>query len=118
LVGGRNEDNHYNTTHTINPSYQRDGRFLDRLGFIRKGFKTSGAVGDIENYAKYITENAPISDDWHEMMKSAYKANTNDTEEIVRFEYLEDVLYQAYVMRDGVEVPMVVVNARTGWYHR
>ena len=34
-----------------------------------------------------------------------------------KFELVEGDLYQVYVLRDGKDVPYVVVNCRTGYFH-
>lgn len=74
-----------------------------------------GNVENIEDFAKYITLNAPILNNWEEL----FKKDLYDIygEEVSKLEHLEGDLYQAYVNKDGIEVPYVVVSARTGYFH-
>lgn len=76
----------------------------------------SGGNGEnIEEFASYMTSNAPILSNWEDL----FKKDLYDTysEEVVKMEHLEGDLYQAYVNKDGSEVPFVVVSARTGYFH-
>ena len=70
---------------------------------------------NVEDFAKYITENAPISSNWEDMFKKdlyeTYK------EEVVKIRHLDGDLYEASVIINGVETPYVVVSSRTGYYH-
>ena len=52
-------------------------------------------------------------------LNQKFKEDLKDTygEEVVKLEHLEGDLYQAYVNKDGSEVPFVVVSARTGYFH-
>nr|WP_207733766.1 hypothetical protein [Clostridium sp. 1001275B_160808_H3] len=74
-----------------------------------------GNADDIEKFANYMTLNAPISDNWEEL----FKKDLYDIyrEKVVKLEHLENDFYQAYINKDGVEVPYVVVSARTGYFH-
>ena len=74
-----------------------------------------GNSSDIGEFAKYITLNAPILSNWEELFKEDFKDTYG--EEVVKLEHLEGDLYQAYVNKDGSEVPFVVVSARTGYFH-
>lgn len=62
-----------------------------------------------------MTLNAPISNEW----KDLFEKDLYDTygEKVVRLEPLKDDLYQAYVVKDGSEVPYVVVSSKTGYFH-
>lgn len=74
-----------------------------------------GKAGNLENFANYMTLNAPIPSDW----KKLFEKDLYDTygEKVVRLEQLKGDLYQAYVKKDGKEVPYVVVSSRTGYFH-
>lgn len=77
---------------------------------------SSGGNGeDIEEFASYMTSNAPILTNWEELFKKDLYDTYN--EEVVKLEHLEGDLYQAYVNKGGSEVPFVVVSARTGYFH-
>jgi hypothetical protein len=76
----------------------------------------SGGNGEnIEEFASYITLNAPILSNWEDLFKK--DLYNRYSEEIVKLEQLEGDLYQAYIEKDGKEVPYVVVSARTGYFH-
>lgn len=92
--------------------------FLNRVDIesLYKKYKANGGnADDIESFAGYITQNAPIPSDWQEL----FKKDLYDTygEKVSRLEHLKDDLYQAYVVKDGSEVPYVVVSSRTGYFH-
>lgn len=74
-----------------------------------------GDSNDLEEFANYMTSNSPILSNW----KSLFEQDLYDIygEKVVRLEYLEGDLYQAYIEKDGEEVPYVVVSARTGYFH-
>ncbi|GKX28512.1 hypothetical protein SH1V18_09920 [Vallitalea longa] len=74
-----------------------------------------GKADDIEEVAKYITLNAPISDNWKELFENDLSETYG--EKVSKLEPLEDDLYQAYITSDGKDVPFVVVSSRTGYYH-
>ncbi|MDD7795374.1 hypothetical protein [Clostridium sp. 'White wine YQ'] len=105
------------------PEYQKmhwSKTFLNKADFgtlYKSYLNNGGKKGDVESFAAYITLNAPIQSDWQEM----FKKDLYDTygEKVVRIEKLQgdgDV-YQAYIMKDGKEVPYVAVYARTGYFH-
>lgn len=74
-----------------------------------------GTASDVEWFAKYITSYAPIPINWEEIFKKdLYEAYG---EQVVKLELIEGELYQAYVEKEGKEVPYVVVSARTGYFH-
>ena len=76
---------------------------------------SSGKKDDVQEFAKYITENAPILSNWEELFKKdvyeTYK------EKIVSVKHLEDDLYEGSIIINGTETPYVIVSARTGYYH-
>jgi len=74
-----------------------------------------GDSNNLEEFANYITSNSPILSNW----ESLFEQDLYDIygEKVVRLEYLEGDLYQAYIEKDGAEVPYVVVSARTGYFH-
>lgn len=77
--------------------------------------KSGGNGEDLDSFANYITLNAPVPSNWEELFeKDLY--NTYG-EKVVKLEYLQGDSYQAYVKKDGKEVPYVVVSSRTGYFH-
>lgn len=88
---------------------------LDLESLYKDFLNSNGEKGNVEEFAKYITKNAPISSNWEDMFKKdlyeAYK------EEVVKINHLEGDLYEAYIIINGVETPYVVVSSRTGYYH-
>lgn len=92
--------------------------FLDEVDIdsLYKMYKANGGkADDIESFAVYITQNAPISSNWQELFKKDLKDTYG--EDVVKLVDLGNNLYQAYVMKDGSEVPYVAVSARTGYFH-
>lgn len=92
--------------------------FLNRVdieGLYKQYIANGGNADDLESFASYMTLNAPVQSDW----KDLFKKDLYDTygEKVVRLEPLEDDLYQAYVVKEGSEVPYVVVSSRTGYFH-
>lgn len=69
----------------------------------------------MENFSKYITLNAPILTDWEKLFENDFY--TRFGEKVVRLDHIEGDLYQAYINRDGIEIPYVVVSSRTGYFH-
>lgn len=74
-----------------------------------------GKAGDIQSFAKYLTENAPIPSNWKTLFEAdlwkGYSVKPS------RYEPLENNVYQVYVKINGSEVPYVTVRARTGYFH-
>ena len=98
--------------------YKWSTRFLNEVdieSLYNQYISAGNNAGNIEDFAKYITLNAPILSNWEELFKSDLKETYG--EEVVKLEHLEGDLYQAYVNKDGSEVPFVVVSARTGYFH-
>lgn len=92
--------------------------FLDKAdikGVYRKYLAAGGKIGDIESFAEYLTKNAPVLSNWKEMFETDF-ANSYD-QKVTRYEPLQDNFYQVYIKNDSSEVPFVVVNARTGYFH-
>ena len=92
--------------------------FLNQVNIeavYQKYTSTSDKPDDIESFAKYLTQNAPIPSNW----KKLFEADLLKTygEKISRYAPLQDNLYQVYVKKDGADVPYVVVNIRTGYFH-
>lgn len=93
-------------------------RFLNEVNIedlYSKYIKDGGNEEDIEELATYVTLNAPILSNWEELFKKDLYDTYN--EEVVKLEHLEGDLYQAYVIKNGSEVPFVVVSSRTGYFH-
>lgn len=98
--------------------YKWSTRFLNEVDIesLYDKYISAGNNGEnIEDFAKYITLNAPILSNWEELFKEDLKDTYG--EEVVKLEPLEGDLYQAYVNKDGSEVPFVVVSSRTGYFH-
>lgn len=76
---------------------------------------SGGKADDVEGFAKYITDNAPVPENWKELFEAEFAKNYG--EKIVKYEAIKDNYYQVYVNIDGSDVPYVAVDARTGWYH-
>ncbi len=76
---------------------------------------TGGIADDAESFAVYLTQHAPVPDNWKDLFEADFY-NLNDPK-IKRYEYLENELYQVYVEIDGSDVPYVVVSAKTGYFH-
>jgi hypothetical protein len=74
-----------------------------------------GKADDVESFVKYLSENAPVPKNW----KSLFETDLLNSygEKASKYVLLENELYQVYVKKDGSEIPYVVVNARTGYYH-
>ena len=98
--------------------YKWSTRFLNEVdieSLYAEYISAGNNAEDIEDFAKYITLNAPILSNWEELFKSDLKETYG--EDVVKLEHLEGDLYQAYVNKDGSEVPFVVVSSRTGYFH-
>lgn len=79
-------------------------------------YLASGGDGEnIEEFARYMTLNAPILRNWEDLFKK--DLYDRYSEEVIKLEQLEGDLYQAYIEKDGKEVPYVVVSSRTGYFH-
>lgn len=92
--------------------------FLNKVDFdsvYKKYISDGGKAGDIESFAKYLTQNAPVPDNWKELFEADLLKTYGQT--VSRYEKLQDNLYQAYIKIDGSEVPYVAVNTRTGYFH-
>lgn len=92
--------------------------FLNQVNIdevYRQYISAGGSAEDIESFVKYLSENAPVSRNW----KSLFEADLLNAygEKASKYELLENDYYQVYVKKDGSEVPFVVVNAKTGYYH-
>lgn len=98
--------------------YKWSTRFLNEVDIesLYDEYISAGNNGEnIEEFAKYITLNAPILSNWEVLFKEDLKDTYG--EDVVKLETLEGDLYQAYVNKDGLEVPFVVVSSRTGYFH-
>lgn len=83
---------------------------------LYKQYTTGGGnADDIKNFAVYLTQNAPILSNWKDLFKNdLYNAYG---EKVSKLEPLHENLYQAYIIKDGSEVPYVVVSSKTGYFH-
>lgn len=98
--------------------YKWSTRFLNEVdieSLYNQYISAGNNAENIEDFAKYITLNAPILSNWEELFKSDLKETYG--EEVIKLQHLEGDLYQAYVNKDGSEVPFVVVSSRTGYFH-
>ena len=93
-------------------------QFLNKVdidALYKQYIANGGTPDDLKDFSLYITLNAPILSDWEKMFEAdLYKTYG---QEVVRLEHLEDVLYQAYIIYEGKEIPYVVVSSRTGYFH-
>lgn len=88
---------------------------LDITSLYSNYISDGGDPDDIEALAKYITLNAEPMENWQQLFeKDLYE---DYGEKVVRLEQLEEDLYQAYIEKDGKEIPYVVVSSRTGYFH-
>ncbi|MBL4938047.1 Ig-like domain-containing protein [Clostridium sp. YIM B02515] len=92
--------------------------FLNSVDIVSlyKKYKAGGGNGqDLESFAKYMTMNASIPNNWKEIFeKDLY--NTYG-KKVTRLEFLGGDMYQAYIDYNGSEVPYVAVSSRTGYFH-
>ena len=77
--------------------------------------KDGGEAENISAFAAYLTNHAPVSDNW----KSLFENDLMDADSVTpdHYEDLGDGSFQVFVKVDGKTVPYVTVNSRTGWYH-
>lgn len=92
--------------------------FLEKVNIAslyKKYVTNGGKKDDVASFASYMTKNAPIQNNWQDL----FKKDLQDTyeEKVVKLEHLQGDSYQAYVQKEGKEVPFVVVSARTGYFH-
>ncbi|QAA33479.1 hypothetical protein [Clostridium manihotivorum] len=92
--------------------------FLEKVNIpslYKKYVTNGGKKDDVASFAAYMTKNAPIQNNWQDL----FKKDLQDTygEKVARIEHLQGDSYQAYVQKEGKEVPFVVVSARTGYFH-
>lgn len=88
---------------------------VDIESLYKQYISSGGNTDNLENIVEYVTLNAPIPSDWEKLFeKDLYEAYG---EEVIRLEHLEGDLYQAYIKKDGKEIPYVVVSSRTGYFH-
>ncbi|WP_238916620.1 hypothetical protein [Clostridium sp. YIM B02555] len=92
--------------------------FLNKIdidSLFKQYTENKGNADDIEGFATYITKNAPVLSNWQDL----FKKDLYDTygENVVKIKHLENDLYQAYIEKDGLQVPYVVVSSKTGYFH-
>lgn len=95
-------------------------RFLDQvnLQYLHKKYTHSGGdANNIQDFAKYITLNAPPAKNWEALFKKDFYDLYGKTLKITKVVNLGDDLYQIYINQNGSEVPLVVVSSRTGYFH-
>jgi hypothetical protein len=83
---------------------------------LYRGYVAAGAkADDVEGFAEYLTENAPVPDNWKDIFEAGFSKTYGL--EIVRYEPVRDTYYKVYAVLNGEIVPYVIVNSRTGYYH-
>ncbi len=94
-------------------------RFLeaaDLSSVLSEYLKNGGKSDDVKAAAEYVTENAPVSENWKDLFVKDFSEEYKD-ETITKYEDLGSNSYSVYVNKDGKEVAFVTVNAATGYYH-
>lgn len=92
--------------------------FLNQVNIgavYQKYLSGGGKADDIQSFARYLTQNAPVPDNWQELF--AEDLLKKYEVKVVRYVPVQNNLYQVYVKISGKEVPYVAVNARTGYFH-
>lgn len=92
--------------------------FLDAVNFekeYRLYLDDGGKAEDVLRFAAYLTENAPVPENWKALFEKSLLEDYRQTP--TRYEDLGNGVYQVYVKLDDAEAPFVTVNSRTGWYH-
>ena len=96
-----------------NPTFLR----LVNLAPLHQEFVASGGSSEnMEAFATFVTENAPIQENWQELFKADFLETTGI--QITNLTALDNDRYRAYIEENGIEVPEVIVSARTGFYNR
>ena len=96
-----------------NPTFLR----LVNLASLHQEFVASGGSSEnMEAFAAFVTENAPIQENWQELFKADFLETTGI--QITNLTALGNDRYRAYIEENGIEVPEVIVSARTGFYSR
>jgi len=93
--------------------------FLNNLDLaaIHQQFVDGGAdPDDVENFAVFLTQNAPISENWQQDFKAQMLAQHQV--ELTRFEPIGGDDFQTFTEQNGAEVPFAIVSSRTGYYIR
>lgn len=92
--------------------------FLDKVDFAPlydKYIKEGGNKNSVEDFALYISKNAPVQSNWKNLFEADFEQKYG--QKVTKIKHLEGDLYQAYINIDGKDVPYVVVNSRTGYFH-
>lgn len=92
--------------------------FLNKVdvdSLYKKYVADGGNKNSVEDFALYITKNAPVQSNW----KKLFEADLGQKYgvKVTKLEHLEGDMYQAYISSDGKDVPYVTVNSRTGYFH-
>jgi len=87
---------------------------LDLSALHQQFVDGGGNPEDVENFAIFLTHNAPILDTWQQEFR--LQAFTDFQVEITRLEPVGGDDYKAYTVDNGNEVPFAVVSARTGYF--
>lgn len=92
--------------------------FLDQVDMnvvYEQYLADGGKADDVTAFAEFLTENAPVPENWKELFEADLLAQYGVKPS--SYEDLGDNFYQVYIMNEGKEVPYVGLNARTGYYH-
>lgn len=95
-------------------------RFLNQVdikNMYKKYIAGGGNSNNVQDFAKYITSNAPAQNNWQELFEEDYYDLYGKKPKIVKFVYLGNDLYQAYINQNGSQVPFVEISSKTGYFH-
>lgn len=95
-------------------------RFLNQVdidSLYKKYTANGGNAGNVQDFAKYITSNAPTQSNWQDLFKKDYYDLYGQNIKVTKYVYLGNGLYQAYINQNGSEVPCVTVSSKTGYFH-
>ncbi len=98
--------------------YKWSTAFLNRVdieSLYKQYISNWGEADNLDDFAKYMTLNAPIPSDWKEL----FQKDLADPHlgKISRLKFLDHDSYQAYIVLNGKEIPYVIVSSRTGYYY-
>ncbi|HWR18123.1 MAG TPA: hypothetical protein VN608_00735, partial [Clostridia bacterium] len=72
---------------------------LDMESLYADYITSGGEADDVEKFTAYITQNAPVPENWKEMFEAAFAEAYGL--KIVKYELIQDTFYQVYVELDG-----------------
>ena len=89
---------------------------MDIEAIYQQYLAANGDANQIEEFAIYLTHNAPALENWEELFKVHMTQNYGI--EITKIEHYGGEHYQTYIEQNGQEVAHVIVSSRTGYYSR